>query len=144
MRIKNLEGATSLGHAGETYEADADGMFDVPQEVGEQLVSFPHWVREHEYLDKAAAAQTAANKDPQTLSVRVAALESVLPGMQVRIQELEARIAELGKAKPAAAAQDAVSEDEAESADDAEETDETETAEKPQRARKTAASPKRK
>lgn len=143
MRIKNLDGATSMGHGGQTYEADANGMFDVPHEVGEALVGFPHWVREHEYIDQTAAARSAADKDPQTLAGRVAALESVVPHMLAGIQALETRLAELEAGAPAAedatadaGKQDAAPEDEMELGDG----EETDAPAKPQRARKTTAS----
>lgn len=138
MRIKNLDGATSMGHGGETYEADADGMFDVPHEVGEALVGFPHWVREHEYLAQTAAAKSAADKDPQTLGQRVAALEAVLPSMQARIAELEELVDDLQTASAAAgddASQDTTPRSETEGA---------EAPEKPARPRKTTASQRRK
>ena len=34
-----------LNHDGEDYEAAGDGVFEVPEHVAAQLVSFPHWRR---------------------------------------------------------------------------------------------------
>lgn len=76
MRIVNTDpGTTVLSHEGVTYEA-TDGVFDVPEHVGRQLIGFPHWDQEYVALDRAAAAKRAADADPHRLAARLAALEA--------------------------------------------------------------------
>lgn len=76
MRIVNTDpGTTVLSHEGVVYEA-VNGVFDVPEHVGQALIGFPHWLREHEAADRAAAEKAATDTDPEQLAARVAALEA--------------------------------------------------------------------
>jgi hypothetical protein len=71
MRIVHTDsGTTVLNHMGVDYHRGPDGSFDVPPEVGEQLVGFPHWSRDYE----------AAGPDAEraAMAARIAELEALL------------------------------------------------------------------
>lgn len=102
MRIVSTTGASSLGHDGATYKSDGDGVFDVPEQVGESLVRFPNWLREHEAVDLQRAKDAAVQVSPSALAARVRELEARLaqsePGeseaeLLARVTELEAKLA---------------------------------------------------
>lgn len=103
MRIVSTTGASSLQYDGVTYErADGDSAFDVPENVGEDLVRFPHWVREYQ----ADPSATAMDERLRALEAQAAAQA---PGdgeaaLMARVAELEAQLAEATQPKPAAAA----------------------------------------
>lgn len=76
MRITSTTGAISVQHDGVTYEAADDGVFDVPEPVGNDLTTFPQWLPEYEAQAIAAAEQAAADSDITRLAARVAELEA--------------------------------------------------------------------
>jgi len=44
MHVQHKDRSTShLGHEGVSYETKGDGVFEVPDDVAQQLLSFPHW-----------------------------------------------------------------------------------------------------
>lgn len=111
MRIVSTQGATALQHDGIDYQAGEGGVFEVPQEVGEALVRFPHWLREYEAVDLRNAAAAKAETDTSVLATRVRELEAQLAAQQpsedaatleARVAELEAQLAEATAAKTAA------------------------------------------
>ena len=106
MRIVNTEGATVLNHDGTDYES-AHGVFDVPEHVGQALIGFPHWLHEHEAVDRAATAKAEADTDPARLAARVAELEAARAAgaadLAARIAQLEAENATLKAAAADAA-----------------------------------------
>ncbi|HEY8976305.1 MAG TPA: hypothetical protein VIN75_18970 [Burkholderiaceae bacterium] len=111
MRIASTNGATALQHDGVDYEADENGVFDVPHEVGQVLVRFPHWLPEQESAANRRALAAQAELDPAGLAARVRELEGQLASRQpsegesehlARIAELEAEVESAKAAKPAA------------------------------------------
>jgi uncharacterized coiled-coil DUF342 family protein len=114
MRIVNELGGTALQHDGIDYVAGADAVFDVPESVGEQMVRFNHFVREHEAVDHARAARARDEVDPSSLASRVRELEALINAQQrpsASEAELLARVAELEAQN--AKLQDSASADEA-------------------------------
>jgi hypothetical protein len=76
MRITSTTNASAVQHEGTTYTADDDGIFEVPQHVGEELTGFPDWPPEHEAAAIAAEEQRAQDNDVTRLAARVAELEA--------------------------------------------------------------------
>lgn len=89
MRIASTIGSTAVNHDGAEYTADDDGIFEVPEHVGNELTSFPDWVPEHVAVAAAAAEQAARDNDVARLSGRVADLEQGLADALERIVALE-------------------------------------------------------
>jgi hypothetical protein len=103
MRIASTIGATSVQHDGIDYEAGEDGLFEVPQAVGEELVRFDIWETETAAAKAAADAQHEANLDPENLAGRVADLEADVEELRGTVAKLEGLLAEATKPAPAPA-----------------------------------------
>lgn len=101
MRIASTIGATSVQHDGVDYEAGDDGMFEVPQEVGEQLVRFSEWVPETAHVEAQAATKRAADLDPENIAERLELLEAHAESSAQAIDELRAALEALKKPAPA-------------------------------------------
>lgn len=112
MRIVNTDPHTdTLSHEGTVYKA-LHGVFEVPEHVGQALIGFPHWLREHEAEHLKATAALTAAVDPGQMAARLAMLEmtqqQAAAEAAARIAALEAENAALRGATPSpAAAQDA-------------------------------------
>lgn len=111
MRIVSKQGSTALNHDGVDYKSE-DGVFDVPETVGQALVRFPHWMAEHEAVDARIAKDAANQVNPSTLATRVRELEARLAEtgpseseaeLLARVTELEAELAKRGAAQDPAA-----------------------------------------
>jgi hypothetical protein len=102
MRIASTIGATSVQHDGVDYEAGDDGMFEVPQQVGEQLVRFSEWEPETAHVEAQNAAQRAADLDPENVVSRLEALEALGEEAAQAIEALQGAVEALKSAKPAA------------------------------------------
>jgi hypothetical protein len=72
VRIASTSGQTVIAHKGQAYVPDSAGLFDVPDDLGEQLVKFPHWVAETD----APAPDHPGRHEAVSLEQRVAALEA--------------------------------------------------------------------
>lgn len=84
MRIKSLlEGVEKIVHHTGEYEAGKGGIFDVPEEVGRELINFPHYAQ-----DLGEDAETAAK-------IAAGDVHAELEAARKRIVELEAEIAKL-------------------------------------------------
>lgn len=62
------QSTTVLSHDGEEFHADAAGRFDVPEDLGRALVSFPHWTEwngTQELVDADAAVSIDAPDLPE-------------------------------------------------------------------------------
>jgi hypothetical protein len=89
MRIVSTIGASAFNHDDVDYTADADGTFEVPEEVGNTLVGFDIWQREYEAVDAALAEQAVHNSDPSVQAARISELEGLLEDAGKRIAALE-------------------------------------------------------
>ncbi|TIH34970.1 hypothetical protein [Subtercola vilae] len=77
MQIVSRLNAVTTTHSGVTYNA-VHGIFNVPEEVGAELVRFPHWVEELDYRIEQDAAEKARLLDPNTFPDRLARLEQLV------------------------------------------------------------------
>lgn len=93
MRIVSKDGAGAISHDGVTYEPDESGAFDVPEEVGAGLLRFPAWVEAGVAAAEAEAEKAVSDLDPKALAER--------------LEQAEARIAELLQEKADREAADA-------------------------------------
>lgn len=55
-------GTHQISHRGAIYDADAEGWFDVPEEVGNFLISFPGWRTPEQVHEEVVAGRIA--RDP--------------------------------------------------------------------------------
>ena len=80
MRLYSRTGATAHDHPGYgRFEADADGGFDFPDDVADELHSFhvrksPLWETEIERQARRGSEEEARMRDPATLAALVAQL----------------------------------------------------------------------
>jgi hypothetical protein len=95
MRIVSTEGVEAFNREGVDYAVEDDGSFEVPEEVGVELLSFPGWLLQYEAADLAAEEQAEHDVDPAVLAAAHAALEA-------RVAELEAENRKLRAAKASA------------------------------------------
>jgi hypothetical protein len=95
MRIASTINATSLSHAGEVYEPDDHGLFDVPEHVGQEMVRFAHWITEADAVDRHLAKRRADAVDPAVTDERLQSLEAA----QAEIEKLRAALEEATKPK---------------------------------------------
>lgn len=102
MRIASTIGATSLSHDGETYDPDEQGLFEVPQHVGEHLTRFEHWIPESAAVDERIAQEERDRLDPVRHQERIEQLERDHADMLELIEDLTGRIEQLEK-RPSAA-----------------------------------------
>jgi hypothetical protein len=96
MQIFHEAGATSTEHDGVTYEADENGILDVPQDVGELFVRRPGWHEvgwTPELTPEELVAAEVAEKDE--LRHRIAVLEG-------EVAELKGKVGNTAKRAPAA------------------------------------------
>lgn len=83
MRIASTTtGTHSLTHDGVTYEPDDDGLFEVPEHVGDELVGFTGWLPEHEAAELAAAEQAERDNDAGAQAQRIADLEARVDALE--------------------------------------------------------------
>lgn len=80
-------GAHAISHDGQSFEADADGWFDVPDHVGAQLVNFRHPDSSRFYQPHEVSEDVREALPPGT-PVPVDA--NAFQAMQERLAELEA------------------------------------------------------
>jgi hypothetical protein len=95
-RIQNIDpSVTSLGHDGKEYASEGDGVFDVPSELAEQLVSFPHWRMHdgeawpHPLAPEEAEAERVAELIEQAVEVATAQYKQVIRRLETRLANLE-------------------------------------------------------
>ena len=87
MRITSTTSAEKVQHDGVIYEADDEGVFEVPEPVGLELVGFPGWLPEYEAKAIAAEQQRARDTDAAQQAERIADLTA-------RVEALEAALAD--------------------------------------------------
>lgn len=75
MQIVSKIGATSHTVNGSVYAPNPEGIFEVPDHVGVEMVHFSHWVELHVRLAELDAEQALKNADPTLFGERIAALE---------------------------------------------------------------------
>lgn len=104
MRVASTINATSISHKGHVYEPDGGGVFDVPDDVAAELLTWPHYVPEYQAVETAAVEQARTDLDPAQLHRRVtdlenkqrdnAALKKKLAELEKRLGDLEAAVAD--------------------------------------------------
>jgi hypothetical protein len=99
MRIASTINATSLSHAGEVYEPDDHGLFDVPEHVGQEMVRFAHWITEADAVDRHLAKRRADAVDPAVTDERLQSLEAAQAEKDAEIEKLRAALEEATKPK---------------------------------------------
>lgn len=74
MLIHHDANVSSVTHKGETYEADANGQIEVPQDVGIELSKFAGW---HQWVGKAEeTVEEIVEREKADLLHRVEELEA--------------------------------------------------------------------
>ncbi len=96
MHVVSLTGATSVVDAEHgTIDADENGVFDVPEELGLRLVSFAtEWRSKLDQEAHLVAEEAARLADPETAV-------TLLKELRDRIGDLEAEVARLAGKAPA-------------------------------------------
>lgn len=84
MRVVSIDGATVINHQDTEYQAGRDGVFELPTHVANELLAFPGWQIEHEYLKAQAAAEQEARTEPDVIADRIAALEARLDALEAK------------------------------------------------------------
>jgi hypothetical protein len=90
MRLHSRSGATTLTHEGKQYEADPDGGFDLPEDVGARLHPFPDWETTLERHQREFGTEQARKRDPAASYDEVAALRAEVEGIRADLRSLRA------------------------------------------------------
>ncbi|MFE2407118.1 hypothetical protein ACFXDE_02105 [Kitasatospora sp. NPDC059408] len=115
MRLYSRTGATALDHPHHgRIEADpGHGGFDLPEELAEELRSFPAWETDVERQQRLVAEEIERRKDPATLLDAVQQLVQAAQAANAAKQETAGFDEDRGPAKPARARKAAASRPEA-------------------------------
>jgi cell division septum initiation protein DivIVA len=84
--VSTLAGADNLTVDGVEYHA-VDGVFDLPHDLGLELVKFGEWDEEFVAAGRAADAKAAADRDPERILARLVALEAKVFGQAQQVTE---------------------------------------------------------
>jgi len=71
MHVQHHNRSTShVSHEGVQYETKGDGVFEVPDDVAQQLLAFPHWSTFYGDLSGAESAEADSDAVEAELSPR--------------------------------------------------------------------------
>lgn len=107
MRIVSTIDAAEVVHDGETFRADDDGIFEVPEPVGQYLTGFPVWLTEWQARAIEDAAQADRDTDAVLQARRIKALEDRVDELTGIVGELVGKLAAPAKRAPKAKAPEA-------------------------------------
>lgn len=90
-RRMDASGAHRLNHEGKSYEADSDGWFDVPDEVGRFFIGRPGWCSPEMVDEEIVAGRIRRESDEQ------------FPNTMAELSKTKKPAAKKGKRKAASA-----------------------------------------